>query len=459
MIYDPSIFRAYDVRGTYPNQMNEKVAYAAGQAFVQVMDAKRVAVGRDVRATGPSLQQAMIQGVTDAGATAIDIGVISTEMLYFAAGTLDCDGGMSITASHNPAQWNGFKSVGKGGVPLLKEGKLGEIYDFIQSNRKLEQFEKGSVEQIDLLPLYTEYLKKYQPTDVPALKVVGNVNFGANGKVVDAATKDLPLTWVRLNWEEDGTFPKGAPDPMLSKNRQEISERIVAEGADFGAAWDADADRCFFYDEKGRFFHGYYITALLIKYFLQKSPGENVLAERRLVWASSDAIKEHGGHEFYTRPGHSYIKKDMREHNAIFAGEITGHYYYRDFFYCDNGIISFLAVLGIFAEQIKKGGKVSELLDYYMENYPCLIDDLNYTTDKGKEIMEMLTEKYSEGTADTREGLAIEFPNWRFMLRASATEPILRLNLEAKNRDELETRKTELMNFLEEQGAALRNDA
>jgi phosphomannomutase len=332
MTYDQSIFRAYDMRGTYPDQMNEAVAYAAGQAFVQVMGAKKVAVGRDVRATGVSLQEALIKGITEAGADVIEIGVISTEMLYFAAGSLDCDGGLSVTASHNPAQWNGIKLIGKDALPITREEKLGEIYAFINAGTVITGERTGTVEHIDLLPRYAEYLQKFVPANLPQLKIAVNPNFGANGKVVDAATAHLPLEIARLNWNEDGTFPKGTPDPMLPKNRAEVEALIVSEKANFGVAFDADADRCFFYDEQGRWFHGYYVTAMLIDHFLKEEPGGTAIIERRLVWANYDAAKENGGTAVLSLTGHGYFKKSMRDTKAIFGGEMSGHFYYRDFF-------------------------------------------------------------------------------------------------------------------------------
>ena len=353
MIFDQSIFRSYDMRGVYPTAMNEDVAYATGQAFVKVMKAKTVAVGQDVRASGQSLKASLIRGITDAGANVIDVGVISTEMLYFASATLDCDGGMSVTASHNPAQWNGTKFIGKGGIPLTRDGQLGEIYAAVNSHEAVSEFEKGTVVTRDLLADYAEYLQRYVVAGLPQLKVVANVNFGANGKAVDAATGTLPLELVRLNWNEDGTFPKGTPDPLLPKNRKELSERVVSENANFGVAWDADADRCFFYDEKGRPFPGYYINALLTKHFLNLEPGATVILDPRQFWAILDAIGDNGK-AVLSKVGHAYIKQAMREHGAIFGGEVSGHFYFRDFWRCDNGLITFLTVMGIFGQEIAK---------------------------------------------------------------------------------------------------------
>ena len=459
MIYDQSIFRAYDMRGIYPTQMNDHVAYAAGQAFVKVMEAKTVVVGRDVRVSGSSMVEALIRGITDAGANAIDVGVISTEMLYFAAATLDCDGGMSVTASHNPSQWSGIKFIGKGAVALTREGKLGEIYSFLQEDHKLSEFTKGTSSSVDLLPAYTEFLQKFAPKDMPALTAIANVNFGANGKVVDAAVKNLPLTLTRLNWNEDGTFPKGTPDPMLPSNREEISKMVVSEHTNFGVAWDADADRCFFYDEQGRFFHGAYITALLIKHFLTIEPGAAVVCERRLTWANIAAAEAGQGRIVWSRTGHGYIKQNMRKENAIFGGETSGHFYFRDAHFCDNGMVTFLIVMDIFAKEIAAGRTVGQLLDTYMELYPISMEERNYITPDAEKIMTAASETYKDADFQNHEdGLTVEYKTWRFNLRMSSNEPVLRLNFEAKTQEEYAQRETELTKFIASFGATLRDD-
>jgi phosphomannomutase len=456
--FDQSIFRAYDMRGVYPSQMNEEVAYAAGQAFVQVMQAKTVVVGRDVRASGASLQESLIRGITEAGADVIEIGVISTEMLYFAAATLECDGGMSITASHNPSEWNGIKFIGKNALPLTKDGPLGEIYNAINAGCFSVAEQPGSVSHQDLTEPYIAFLQRFIPQELPATKVVTNVNFGANGKYVDALVATLPIEVVRLNWEEDGTFPKGTPDPLLPKNRVEIMERIKTEGAHFGVAWDADADRCFFYDEQGRFFHGYYITALLISHFLRRETGGSVVCERRLTWANADAAAETGGTVVYSRTGHGYIKHAMRQNNAIFGGETSGHYYFRDYFFCDSGLVTFAVVLDIFTQEIKAGRPVSTLLDRFLRDYPISLEELNYITPRAAEIIEAAGEKYSDASQNKEDGLTIEYERWRFNLRMSSNEPVLRLNMEARSQEELNQRFTEVTNFIESFGAELRND-
>ncbi len=442
MMYEPSIFRAYDMRGTYPTQMNEQVAYAAGQSFVHVMGAKTVAVGRDVRTTGESMLQSLIKGITDAGASVINVGIISTEMLYFAAATLDCDGGITVTASHNPAQWNGLKFIGKGAEPLTGEAKLGELYKFMQEGHKLSEFTKGSVKELDLLSSYAHYLQHFTPTLLPQMKLVANVNFGANGKVVDAVTKDLPLEIIRINWEENGTFPKGTPNPMLESNRNELSQAVIDNHAQLGVAWDADADRCFFFDEQGRFFSPYHITAMLISEFA-KDNGQSFVGERRLTWANLAAVAEGNGNMIFSRTGHGYIKKAMRDHNAVFGGESSGHYYFRDFFFCDSGMITFLKVLGVFAREITAGRTVGQLLDMYAEKYPTT-GEINYTTPQAKDIIDAAAAKYADTEQNHEDGLTVEYSTWRFNLRSSSNEPLLRLNVEAKSKEELELRHKEI---------------
>jgi phosphomannomutase len=453
-----SIFRAYDMRGVYPTDLNEEVAYAAGQAFVRVMNAKKVVVARDVRPSGVSLSEALVRGITEAGADAIEIGVVSTEMLYFASATLECDGGMSITASHNPKEWNGIKFIGKDAQPLMKTEKLGEIYEAIKQGNFSIAEQKGTSTKQDLTTSYIQYLHRFAPTNIPHLKIVANVNFGANGQYVDAATEGWPIEMVRLNWEQDGTFPKGTPDPSLPKNRDELSARIASEQADFGVAWDADADRCFFMDDKGRFFHGYYITAMLARHFLEHDRGGSVVIDRRLAWASQEAASENGGKAVYSRTGHGFVKRAMRDNNAIFGGESSGHFYYRDYFYCDSGLITFLSVFDIFAKSITNGRKVSDLLNEYMEKYPITPAEMNYITPQAKEIIEAAAQKYSDAAQDRADGITIEYSDWRFNLRMSDNEPVMRLNAEAKSQTVLTPKLDELTKFIESFGATLRND-
>jgi len=264
---------------------------------------------------------------------------------------------------------------------------------------------------------------------------------------------------VRLNWNEDGTFPKGTPDPFLPKNRKEIAELIVQEQADMGAAWDADADRAFFFDEKGRLFPGYYINALLIEHFLKKDPNQTVIIEPRLTWATKDIATKLGGNVALAKVGHTYIKNAMRDNDGVFGGESSGHFYYKDFYYCDNGAITFLLITGIFTEYMSQGKKVSELLDTFMHNFPANLDEHNFITDKAKEIVEQTEIKYDDALIEKIDGLSVEYPDWRFNMRTSNTEPVLRVNIEAKTPELLEAKRSELLSFVETFGATLRNDS
>ncbi len=458
MIADQSIFRAYDMRGLYPSQMNEAIAFAAGQAFVQILGAKKVVVGRDVRPSGVSLEEAMIRGITEAGADVIRVGVISTDMLYYAAGTLDCDGGMSITASHNPHGWNGIKFIAKGAKPITKEGELGQIYDFINSGQKISQFEHGTVTDHDLLPDFVSFLKKHIPADLPAMKLVLNPNFGALGKVLDATLEGTPLEIVRLNWVEDGTFPKGTPDPLLPSNRKEISETVVAEKATLGFAFDADADRCFCFDEQGRFFHGYYLTCLISETLLAENPGAAIVAERRLVRGVRETVAKNGGELVYSKTGHGYFKNSMRQHNAVFGGEVSGHFYYREFFGCDSGIFTLITLLKRFSQALAAGQTVGTLLDAYMAHYPVWPQELNFIVPDSAVVLAAAKEKFSDAELNDQEGYSFEFPTWYFNMRLSANEPVMRVNIEAATAEEVTQHQEELMELVTSHGGTLRND-
>lgn len=473
MKFEPSLFRAYDIRGTFPDQINEELAYAAGYAFVKVRKAQTIVVGRDVRSSGEQLQAAAMRGAIDAGSKVIDIGVISTEMLYFTSFFLDCDGGFSLTASHNPKEWNGMKFIGKNAYPLTKEAGLGEIYDAIieTGENEIEKLKGEKLSQLtvdytakitkqDILAEYVGYLGQYIPEllDRP-LNVVANTNFGANGKIMDALNEVLKLNITKLNWPADGTFPKGTPDPSLPQNRNEIINTIKSlSNTDYGVAWDADADRCFFYDETGRPFHSAYITALLISYFLEKEPGASIVLERRLVRANLAAVEEGKGEYIFSRTGHGYIKKAMRDHEAIFGGESSGHFYFRDFSYADNGLITFLVVTGIFAKQIKKGLKVSDLLDSYLEKFPIGLQEMNFITEKADQIIDEASKANPKAEQNHEDGLTVDYPDWRFNLRSSSNEPIMRLNIEATSQTLLDTKLQEMLDFILSKGAKLRDD-
>ena len=456
--FDPSIFRHYDIRGLYPSQYNQEIAYLAGQAFVQVRGAKRIVAGRDVRTMAPSVQEAAIQGALDAGADVIQLGVISTEMLYFAAATLDCDGGLSVTASHNGREWIGTKFIGKGAVPLTFDLGLKELYTYINTHEPFKADHPGSLTEHNILADYLQYLKQFNPSPLPSAKIVANVNFGANGKIIDGALADWPVNLVRLNWEENGEFPKGKPDPSLPANRKEIAEAIVAAQADFGVAFDADADRCFLYDEKGRYFHAYYLACLLMEQYLKQEPGATVIGLNSLNRAHKAITQELGGKLVISTTGNVNVKHALRENQAVFGAETSGHFYFRDFFYNDNGMVLFMTAAQIFSHKLQTGQKVSALLDHYLELYPAMQSERNYVSEQASEVIAKVQAHYADAIQNQEDGATIDYPTWHCNLRGSNTEPIIRMNIEAATELELEQRIKELDQLVSQLGAQLRDD-
>lgn len=447
--FDPAIFKAYDVRGVYPNQINEEVAYAMGQGYASVIKPEgTVVVGCDVRIHSEALKDSMIQGLVDAGIDVVDIGLISTEMIYFATGNYGYAGGIQVTASHNPAEWHGAKMVKKGAEPISSETGLQGIRDFVSSDQKISSDKKGTVTKRDVLEDFCNYVLTW--IDVKAIKplsLVYNANFGFEGKVLERIIEisKMPLKTIPLNGEPDGNFPKGRPDPFVPENRDETMELIKKEKPDFGVAWDADADRVFFFGEDGRFLDSYFANTLLIKYMLKKHPGGKVIYDPRYTWALIDATKDSEGTPIIERVGHAFIKARMRKEDAVFSGESSGHTYYRDFWYADTGIIPLLQVLEILSKENKS---LLELLSDTLKKY-FITGEINFTTEKGKEIMAKAEEKYSDSEISHIDGVSCEYSDWRFNLRSSNTEPLLRLNLEAKSEELLEQKKTEVLEFIE----------
>lgn len=441
-----SIFKAYDIRGIYPAEIDEDACYKIGQAFAALLKAKKVVVGRDVRVSGPALFDFFTRGLRDHGVDVIDIGVVTTDMMYFAAGTLECDGAATISASHNPREYNGIKLVHRGAVPISEKSGLQDIKKMVLGGYVHKAIKMGEVERVDVRK---EYVKKclsfVDKKKIKPLKVVANAMNGAVMKNVLEA--ELPVELVMLNAEEDGNFPKGQPDPMQEKNRRETSAKIKEVGADLGAAWDADADRFFLFDEKGRFIPGYYLTAFLGEYFSKKNVGAKIIHDDRLVWATEERVQAAGGVAVDCQAGHSFIKEKMREVDAVFAGEESGHYYYRDFFFADNGFISFLLTLEIISLSEKK---VSEIFKEYFEKYP-ISGEINLPLGEGRDlkvVYEALEKKYAGGKFGFVDGLSILFEDWRASVRGSNTEPLLRVNLEAKSQNVLEEKQKELLGLL-----------
>lgn len=445
MSFDPSVFKAYDIRGTYPEQINEELAYSIGQAYAAtVKPAGEVLVGMDVRLYSGVLKENLIRGLTDAGINVIDAGLMSTDMLYFAVGNYKTAGGIQVTASHNPKEYHGFKMVKAGPVPMSLETGISEVRDYIAGGGKISSETKGTVRKIDIWDDYCRYVLGWiDIAKVKPMKVVCNANFGLSFKVFERIVKlgNLPLTLIPLNGEPDGNFPKGRPDPFIPENRKEFVEVVKKENADLGIAWDADADRIFFCAENGEFIEPYYTNTILIKSILKSNPGDKVVYDPRYTWALIDAIKEGGGVPVLWKVGHSYIKEKMREENAVFAGESSGHTYYRDYWFSDCGTIPALQIIEYLC---LNNVKLSDVLKPVMDKY-IISGEINSEVKDKDKIISALKEKYKDASISELDGISIEYDDYRFTVRASNTEPLLRLTLEAKSRSRMEEKRDEVL--------------
>lgn len=443
------IFKAYDIRGIYPEEINEDLIYKIGQAYVKVVQPKgKIAVGHDVRIHSEKLTKALINGLTDAGVDVINIGLTSTEMLYFAVGKFGLAGGLQVTASHNPAEYNGLKMVRRQARPVSSDTGLYKIRDLItEGKEKIESDKKGSIEHKDVLDNFAKFCLEFIDTSaIKPLKLVYNPNFGFAGEVLKKVVEigSLPLTIIGMNDTPDGTFPKGRPDPFRPENRPEFVQKVKTENADLGVAWDADADRVFFCTKEDKFVEPYYMNALLIKIALQKNPGAKIVYDPRYTWALLDSACENGGEAVISRVGHSFIKEKMREADAVFCGESSGHIYFKKFWYADSGMIPLLLVL----EMMSKEGNLDALLKPYFERY-FISGEINSEVKNGQEIIQKLKEKYSDGEISEFDGLSVEYSrDWRFNIRTSNTEPLLRLNVEAKNEELMAQKRDELLNLI-----------
>ncbi len=434
-------FKAYDIRGKVPSELNNDIAYKVGRAFVKLNNAKKVVIGRDVRESSPELANALANGFTDAGCDVIDLGLCGTEMIYFSTPYFDADGGVMITASHNPPEYNGLKFVKKGSVPMGYDSGLREVEQMILNDDLGElATEKGEVKNVDIMTEFISALDKFYEADkIKPFKVVVNAGNGCVGPALDAIEDKLPIKMIKVFHKPDSSFPNGVPNPLLPGNRQSTIDAIKENNADLGVAWDGDYDRCFFFDENGNFIEGYYIVGLLAKSILKKNPGEKIVHDPRLIWNTVDIVKEAGGEAIVSVSGHAFIKQKMREVNAIYGGEMSAHHYFRDNAFSDSGMIPFLLVLQLMSDENKK---LSELVGNMIEKYPCS-GEINTTLDDPKAKIEELKEKYSDGKLDELDGISVEYDNWRFNVRMSNTEPLLRLNVESKGDKELMQRKTD----------------
>jgi len=446
MNLDPGIFKAYDVRGVYPSEINEEGARAIGAAFVAYLSAKHIAVGRDMRLSSPALAAAFVDGATSQGAAIVDYGMISTDMLYFAVARDGHDGGVQITASHNPKQYNGMKMVRKEAFPLSGEEGIAEIREMIATNTiPPAAAPRGQQTSKNVLDLYVDHVMSFiDPSVVRPFNVVLDAGSGMGGLVAPKMFDRLPCRTTRLCFEIDGRFPNHEANPLIEENRRDIVEAVVAQKADVGIAWDGDADRCFFITGTGEFVSGDFITALLAEAFLMKHPGSTIIYDLRASYAVRDTVARYGGTSLMNRVGHAFFKRRMRETNAIFGGEVTGHYYFRDNFYADNGFIPALLILELMS---KKGQSLHELLQPLANTY-FISGEINTklaSMDLVPSKLDQIAARYSDGHQYKLDGLSVEYADWHFNVRPSNTEPLLRLNLEAITRELMEKKRDEVV--------------
>ena len=435
-------FGAYDIRGVYPEDVNEELAYRIGRSFPSLFDAKKVAVGHDIRLSGPDIRDALVRGLTESGCDVVDIGQCGTEMIYFTTAHYNLDGGIMITASHNPKEYNGMKFVRKEARPISSDTGLKDIEKAVmEGDFKPAGGAKGSVEQKDVLKDYVEHILSY--VDVSKLKpfkVVANTGNGAAGPIINEMAKHLPFDIVKVYNEPDGNFPNGVPNPILQENREATAKVVRETGADIGVAWDGDFDRCFLFDEKGGFIEGYYMVGFLAEAFLKKNKGAKVIYDPRLIWNTIEIAEELGGEPVMCKSGHAFIKDKMRQVNAIYGGEMSAHHYFRDFSYCDSGMIPWLLVLELLSQA--DGKTLSDLMKARMERYP-ISGEINSKVKDADAVFAKIEAAYGpKGKVTKVDGLSIEFDNWRFNIRKSNTEPVVRLNVETRQDQALCDEKT-----------------
>ncbi|MGS2718018.1 phosphomannomutase [Eionea flava] len=436
-------FKAYDVRGRVPDQLNEDVAYRIGRAFALFLNAKKVVVGHDIRTSSPSLTEALIEGITDAGADVLHIGQCGTEEVYFAAfHHSDIDGGICVTASHNPIDYNGMKFVREGARPISGDTGLIDIKLMAEKADFPAVERKGTVSELVSRPNYIDHLMTYieDSAALKPLKIVVNPGNGGAGLVMDELIPRLPFECIKVNYEPDGSFPNGIPNPLEIDNRSSTIDAVVANKADLGIAWDGDFDRCFFFDENGRFIEGYYVVGMLAAAFLSKAPAK-VVHDPRLTWNTQALVASAGGEAIQSKTGHAFIKERMRAEDAVYGGEMSAHHYFRDFAYCDSGMIPWLLVV----EMLSRSGKsLSQLVDDRMKAFPCS-GEINTKVSDPKALLNNIEQRYTADaeSIDHTDGLSMAFAHWRFNVRMSNTEPVVRLNVESRGDENLMQQKTD----------------
>ena len=443
---DPKVFKAYDVRGIYGTDLDEEGAYAIGRAYVEEFEPRRIAVGRDMRLSSPSMARAFVDGAADGGADVLELGMVGTEMVYFAVGELGLDGGACVTASHNPKEYTGMKIVRRGALPVGGESGLLDVRD-----RALRGFgertARGDVRDENIWPAFRDRVLSFVDREtIRSLRVVVDAANGMAGAMLPPVLEQLPqIEAVTCFFEPDGTFPNHEPNPLLPENREFIVAKTLEEGADLGVAFDGDADRCFFVDDTGEFVPGDFVTALLAESILEKEPGGKVIYDLRASWAVPETVERAGGVALVNRVGHAFIKHRMRKEGAVFGGEVSGHYYFRDFSQADSGVVPFLLMLELIS---KKGRKLSEILAPYRERY-FITGELNTpVADVPLKLQELKERFREEGEVSHLDGISVDAADWHFNVRPSNTEPLLRLNLEARSQELMERKRDEVLGLI-----------
>ena len=441
MMLNISGFKAYDIRGRVPDELNPEIAFATGRAYSEFINPSRVVVGHDIRLSGPAITDALVEGLRSSGVHVSHIGVCGTEEIYFATDHYGFDGGIMVTASHNPGDHNGMKLVRKGARPISGDTGLNDIRDQVRKNSFSTVKSRGTLTPLNHRDAYIDCLLSYIDTDgLKPFTLVANPGNGTAGPIMDQLAARLPISVERLQFEPDGHFPNGVPNPLLPENRAPTAEAVVRTSADIGIAWDGDFDRCFFFDEQGRFIDGYYMVGLLALAFLDKNPGSAIVYDPRLTWNTIDVVTAGGGRPVLSKGGHAFMKEKMREVDAVYGGETSAHHFFRDFAYCDSGMAPWLLVLGLMSRQNKK---FSELVDDRMARYP-VSGEINRKIEDPRGMLAAIEKEYIPGAirVDKTDGFSAEYDNWRFNVRASNTEPVMRLNVESRGDKSLMEEKT-----------------